>query len=193
MLLNYTGKVNYSDGLSIKNGVVRYTEWEAIRNMIRIANKADLADIVAIYNESIPGRLATADTHEIPVESRFAWFAEHQGQRPLWVHEKESEIAGWLSLQNFYNRPAYQATVEISIYVKNTFKQQGIAKNLMAHALDSCPTLNITTVLGYIFGHNVPSINLFSRFGFKKWGHLPEVAQLDGLQKDVVIYGLKIS
>lgn len=160
--------------------------------MIRIAKKEDLLEIVAIYNESIPERMATADTNEITIESRFAWFDEHQDQRPLWVYEKDHDIAGWLSLQNFYGRPAYQATVEMSTYVKTKFKRQGIAKNLLSYALKECPKLNITTVLGFIFGHNAPSINLFSSFGFQQWGYLPKIAQLDGLEKDLAIYGLRI-
>lgn len=160
--------------------------------MIRIAKKEDLPEIIAIYNESIPERMATADTNEITIESRLVWFNEHKDQRPLWVYEKNHKIAGWLSLQNFYGRPAYQATVEMSIYVKTEFKQQGIAKNLLLHAIQQCPKLKIKTILGFIFGHNTPSINLFTRFGFQQWGYLPKIAQLDGLEKDLAIYGLKV-
>lgn len=160
--------------------------------MIRIAKRNDLPEIVAIYNESIPDKMATADTNEISIESRLIWFNEHKDQRPLWVYEKNDEIAGWLSLQNFYGRPAYQSTVEMSVYVKNKFKHQGIAKNLISYALHECPKLNITTVLGFIFGHNEPSINLFSNFGFLRWGYLPKIACLDGIEKDLAIYGLRI-
>jgi len=161
--------------------------------MIRIAKKEDLASIVAIYNESIPEKMATADIKEITVESRLSWFDAHSDQRPLWVYEKFQEIAGWLGFQNFNDRPAYKATVVASLYIGNKFKRQGIAKDLFTHAIKECPKLNITTILGYIFCHNTPSINLVLNLGFQKWGHLPGVAQLDGLEKDVGIYGLKIS
>ncbi len=160
--------------------------------MIRIAKKEDLSEIINIYNESIPDRMATADTNEITTESRLEWFDEHQGQRPLWVYEENREIMGWLSLQNFYGRPAYQATAEISVYVKPKFKNKGIAKNLLSYALKECPKLNITTLIGFIFGHNAPSINLFSKFGFQQWGYLPKIARLDDLEKDLAIYGLRI-
>jgi phosphinothricin acetyltransferase len=53
---------------------------------IRDASEADLPAIVAIYNAAIPGRMATADTEPVSVESRRAWFAEHApDSRPLWV------------------------------------------------------------------------------------------------------------
>ena len=57
---------------------------------IRDAARDDLPAIVAIYNASIPGRLATADTEPVTVASREAWFAEHaQGAYPLWVAETD--------------------------------------------------------------------------------------------------------
>jgi hypothetical protein len=74
---------------------------------IRDAMAADLPAIVEIYNAAIPGRLATADTTPVSVESRRAWFAEHSPQhRPLWVADTGGAVVGWLSFQSFYGRPA---------------------------------------------------------------------------------------
>jgi phosphinothricin acetyltransferase len=47
-------------------------------------------------------------------------------------------------------------------------------------------------LLGFIFGHNEPSLKLFERFGFEKWGHLPSVAELDGIERDLVIVGKRV-
>ena len=88
--------------------------------VIRDAVARDLPGIVGIYNEAIPGRMATADTVAITVESRRVWFNEHgPRERPLWVVEEGGALVGWLSFQSFYGRPAYRATAEISIYVAN--------------------------------------------------------------------------
>ncbi|MDM8332818.1 hypothetical protein QUW45_09125 [Limosilactobacillus pontis] len=43
--------------------------------------------------------------------------------------------------------------------------------------------------MAYIFGHNQPSLKLFKRFDFRQWGFLPRVAELDGVQRDLVIMG----
>ncbi len=48
------------------------------------------------------------------------------------------------------------------------------------------------TLLGFIFGHNTASLALFARFGFARWGELPRVAALDGIERDLVIVGLRI-
>lgn len=48
---------------------------------IRHACYADLPAIVAIYNASIPGRQATADTEPVTVAAREAWFHDHNPAR----------------------------------------------------------------------------------------------------------------
>jgi L-amino acid N-acyltransferase YncA len=160
---------------------------------IRHANETDLSTIVAIYNAAIPSRLATADLEPVSLESRRAWFqGRSPGLRPLWVIEQEGVIAGWLSFQSFYGRPAYHATAEISVYIAPPFHQRGLGKQLLATAIHESPNLGLKTLLGFIFAHNQPSLKLFQSLGFEKWGHLPQVAELDGIERDLVIMGLRI-
>ena len=158
--------------------------------MIREATSDDLEQIVAIYNTSIPGRLATADLNLISVNSRRSWLLEHRASHhPLWVYENEGKVVGWLSLSTFYQRAAWDATAEISVYVNPSHQKQGIAAKLVAEAVSRAPTLGLTSILALIFGHNQPSLNLFRRFGFEDWGQLPRVCELDGIKRDVMILG----
>lgn len=161
--------------------------------VIRHAAGADLPAIVAIYNASIPGRLATADTAPVSVEERREWFATFDaGRRPLWVAESGGEIAGWLGLRSFYGRPAYHRTVEAAVYVAPAFRRRGIACRLLAHAIDAAPRCGIATLLAFVFGHNDASLTLFREKGFADWGRLPRVAELDGVERDVVILGRRL-
>ena len=157
--------------------------------VIRDALERDLPEIVDIYNVAIPGRLATADTEPVTVESRRAWFAEHDATRPLWIATIDSTIAGWLSFQSFYGRPAYHATAEVSVYVSPDRQRQGIGRALLANAADAAPRLALKTLLGFIFGHNEPSLRLFGKLGFQRWALLPRVAELDGIERDLLIVG----
>jgi phosphinothricin acetyltransferase len=162
---------------------------------VRHALAADLPRIVAIYNASIPGRMATADTDPVTVEAREGWFREFDpGRRPLWVATEAGGdgIAGWLSVRSFYGRPAYAATVELGVYVDPAAWRRGVAGELMRHALDAVPALGIRNLLGFVFAHNTPSLALFGRFGFGRWGLLPRVAELDGVERDVAILGLRL-
>ncbi len=156
----------------------------------RIARREDLQQIVAIYNATIPSRVVTADFEPVSVPSRERWFEEHSPDfRPLWVVEVEGQIAGWLSFSSFYGRPAYDRTAELSVYVHADFRKRGIASYLLVQALGQAPGLGIDTLLGFIFAHNLTSLALFEKFGFARWGELPKVALLDGVERDLVIVG----
>jgi L-amino acid N-acyltransferase YncA len=158
--------------------------------IIRDATEADLPTIVAIYNAAIPGRMATADTEPVSVDSRMPWFREHTAtHRPLWVALRDESIVGWLSFQSFYGRPAYHATSEVSVYVSPGHQRTGVGRALLAKAIDTGPQLGLTTLLGFIFGHNEPSLRLFRDLGFEQWASLPRVAELDGIERDLVIVG----
>jgi len=161
---------------------------------IRHAHEADLAAIVAIYNAAIPGRLATADTEPVGVAERREWFAAFSAaSRPIWVAEAGGRIAGWLGMRSFYGRPAYHRTVEIAVYVAPELHRQGIAAALLRHATRVAPALDIATLLAFVFGHNDASLALFRNAGFTDWGTLPRIAELDGIERDLLILGRRLT
>lgn len=161
---------------------------------IRHAVEEDLPRIVEIYNASIPGRLATADTDPVTVESRIGWFSSHTpNKHPIWVLERnEDGIIGWISLRAFYGRPAYYATAEVSVYLDPKHAGKGHARYLLEEMQTACPQMGVHNLLAFVFGHNDPSLRVFERVGFEKWGHFPAVADLDGTWRDLVILGKKL-
>ena len=159
----------------------------------RIARPGDLAQIVEIYNSTVASRMVTADLEPVSVESRRAWLEQHVPHaRPLWVVDRGAQIDGWLSLSDFYGRPAYYRTAEVSVYVRDGARRSGIGAYLLSQAIAQAPALNIDTLIGFIFGHNEPSLALFRRFGFSVWGELPRVCVLDGIERDVIIVGQRV-
>ena len=153
----------------------------------RIATHEDLEQIVDIYNSTIASRMVTADTEPASIESRVAWFNEHDpASRPLWVCEDKGRIQAWLSFSSFYGRPAYRKTAEISVYVHAAHRKQGIGSYLVKSAITYAPNIDIDTLLGFIFGHSMRRLALFERLGFSRWGLLPKVALLDGVERDLV-------
>jgi len=160
---------------------------------IRDATEADLPAIIAIYNATIAGRIAIADTERVSVESRYDWFHEHNpSARPLWVDVDDEVVAGWLSFQSFYGRPAYHATAELSVYVASDCQRKGIGNALLTKAIEHAPRLGLKTLLGFIFAHNDASLRLFEKLGFQHWGVLPRVAELDGVECDLIIVGRSV-
>lgn len=160
----------------------------------RDAVTGDLPVIVAIYNSTIAGRMVTADTEPVTVESRKEWFEEHLPQtHPLWmVSNDEGEIVGWVSFQKFYGRPAYDATAEISIYLDEKQRGKGYGKEILQHCIEKAPGYNFKTLLGFIFSHNVPSMQLFKQLGFEEWGTFPNIAVLDGVERSLSILGKRV-
>ncbi len=161
--------------------------------MIRIAVEADLPAIVGIYNAAVPGRMATADIEPVTVASRQAWFAEHTpDHHPLWVDERDGDVAGWLSLGAFYSRPAWDITAEVSVYVAPAHRRQGVAAGLLERAIGEAPSLGLRALVGIIFAHNEPSLALFRWFGFERWAFMPRVTELDEVERDVVFVGRRV-
>ena len=157
------------------------------------ARPDDLQEIVAIYNSTIESRMVTADLEPVSVESWKPWFNEHNpGKRPLWVVKNNKETIGWVSFQNFYGRPAYDATAEISIYLHSSHRGKGLGKQVLCHSINECEKFGIKTLLGYIFAHNEPSLVLFFKAGFQEWAHLPNIANLDGTERSLKILGKRI-
>jgi L-amino acid N-acyltransferase YncA len=161
--------------------------------IFRDATLADLPKIVSIYNTTIASRMVTADTQEVTVESRKKWFDEHSpDRRPLWMVSVDGNEIGWVSFQSFYGRPAYNATVEISIYLDPIARGKGYGKSILDEAMKRCAPLGIKTLLGFIFAHNEPSLKLFRNAGFTEWANLPNIAVLDDVERSLIILGNRL-
>ena len=165
----------------------------------RLATLADLPTIVAIYNSTVASREVTADTEPVSVESRLDWFNEHApARRPLWVIESAEDasaqpaVLGWISYSNFYGRPAYSGTAEVSIYIAEAWRGKGVGRYCLEQAMAFAPEIKVHTLLGFIFGHNPPSLGLFRKYGFETWAKLPRVANLDGVERDLIILGKRV-
>jgi L-amino acid N-acyltransferase YncA len=154
-----------------------------------------LPAIVAIYNATIPSRMVTADLEPVTVEARRSWFDAHQNpKRPLWVLcDPSGAVCAWISFDTFYARAAYDGTAMIAIYVAPEHRRRGLGRHLLLQAVSRAPALGLHTLLGYIFGHNEPSLKLFAAHGFERWGHFPRVAVLDGIERDLVIVGRRLA
>lgn len=169
----------------------------------RLARRDDLPVIVDIYNSTVASREVTADTEPVSVASREAWFNEHTPERrPLWtLHEVDDSadtssdpaVIGWMSYSNFYGRPAYSGTAELSIYIAEEWRGKGLGKYCLEQAIAFAPEIKVHTLLGFIFGHNAPSLALFRNFGFETWANFPRVANLDGIERDLIILGRRVT
>jgi L-amino acid N-acyltransferase YncA len=160
----------------------------------RIFTQEDQARIVEIYNHAVDEKFATADTKHITIESRENWFSLHSPDSyPIFVAENEKDMTGWCSLSPYRpGRMALRSVAEISYYVHKAYRKQGIANSLIKHALNSAVELDFKNLISILLDVNKPSIYLLEKFGFEKWGHLPDIALIDGVVCGQFIYGKKL-
>ena len=71
----------------------------------------------------------------------------------------------------------------------DALRAKGVIWMPLEQAIAHSPSINADRLIGFVFGHNLPSLQLFAKFGFARWGELPGVARLDGVERDVIILG----
>ncbi|NNE36861.1 MAG: N-acetyltransferase [Gammaproteobacteria bacterium] len=162
---------------------------------IRTAKIEDLEKIVEIYNLSILAGYKTADTNIFSVEQRSDWFYSHSPDKfPIYVAVEDDEIVGYSSLSAYREgRGAFSRTREVSFYIDSAYQGKNIGTELLRHAINRCPALDIKNLVAMLIEGNEASISLLEKFGFQKWGHLPDIAEFDGKNTGQLYYGLQIS
>ena len=180
--------------------------------IVQRAQENDLADILAIYNQSVAGKQATANLNPVTITERVDWFNEHinNTKRPIYVVKAiltatqdigqattqirkqknfTSSIVAWGSFSDLYARPAYHISSEISIYLHQDYHGKGLGGLLVRWMLTQAFSLGIRNVVALIFAHNLPSLSLFTKLGFTQWGYMPQVCDMQGFIADVVMLG----
>lgn len=157
---------------------------------LRDACESDLEAIRAIYNESIPKRIATADLEPQTAEARRAWFLHRDhARRPVLVAVDAVGVCAWGAFTNFKDRAAYAPTAEISVYVADRAAGRGVGRAMLDALLERAPACGIDRILAICFAHNEPSLRLFRSRGFIEWGTFPDACVMDGVRRSVVILG----
>lgn len=143
---------------------------------IRPAEKNDLPQILAIYNDVILHTTAVYDYEPHTLDMRTAWFNTKKEQGfPVFVAEEDGKILGLSSIGPFRAWAAYKFSVENSIYVAAEARGKGIAKRLMPPIIEAARQLGMHTILAGIDASNEASIQLHRHFGFEEVAHFKQV------------------
>lgn len=159
--------------------------------IIRFAKPEDLPQIVEIINQATRVGNANAFHKELESEEKRAWLEAHdEDHYPLYVLEWEGKVIAWASLSPYRGRrAALRKVAEISYYVDYVYHGQGIGKQLMKHAIADCERLGFEHLVALLIEINTASIRLLEKFGFERWGFLPDVVELKDTTCGHLIYG----
>jgi len=161
---------------------------------IRLSEIKDLEALVEIYNQAIITHKSTADTETFTVNERMGWFNDHQcDEYPLYVYEVDDKVVGYVYFTGYRpGRKAMRHTAEVSYYIHKDYQRKGIGSEMLEFALVKAKELNFESLLAILLSVNIGSIKLLEKFGFEKWGCLPDIADFNGEKCSHLYYGLKI-
>ncbi len=165
-----------------------------MQHNIRLAQPTDIPGILEIYNDAILNTTAVYTYEARPLEWMEQWFIEKQDKElPVFVAEFAGRVAGYTSYGPFRPWPAYQYSVEHSIYVNKDFRRQGIAKKLLRVLIDKAEASGLHTIVAGIDSENTVSIGLHQEFGFREAGMLAQVGYKFGRWLDLQFMQLILS
>ena len=165
----------------------------------RNALDSDLLRVVEIYNYAVATRMCSCDLDPTTPEARKPSFQAHTSDhRPFWVAEDPARpdqgAIGYLGFFHFMNeRPGYFITADLAVYLHPEYQGKGLGTYLLSQAIEQAPSLGIETLTATIFASNGASIRLFEKMKFERWGFMPRVARLEGIEKDLVLVGRRLT
>ena len=151
--------------------------------MIRDLNDEDAKTVLEIYRAGIDSGEATFET-EAP--DWCGWQAKFHPFCRL-VYEDSGEVCGWAALAPVSARHCYRGVAEISIYIAEARRGQGIGGALMGALVECSEAQGIWTLYSSIFPENQATLKLHLRHGFREVGIRERIAQQRGRWRDTLI------
>jgi len=153
----------------------------------RAARLDDLPRLTEIYNHYVLHSPATFDLEPKTVDQRREWLAQfaETGRYRLLVAEEDGVILGYAGTMRWRPKPAYDTTVETSIYCAPESVGRGVGGNLYAALFDAIAGENIHRIVAGYVPPNPASAALHERFGFRPVGTFSEVGYKFGRYRDV--------
>jgi L-amino acid N-acyltransferase YncA len=143
--------------------------------MIRPVKIKDAKEILEIYNYYVANTVVTFDLKVLSLEVFKEKIETIIRDYPFIVFQENNEILGYAYGSRFRPKPAYNNTVETTVYVKNGAHGKQIGSKLYDELLKLLKKEKFHIVLGVLTLPNEASVKLHEKFGFKKVAHLKEV------------------
>lgn len=153
----------------------------------RLARLEDAEAIRQIYNLEVSTSTVTFDLVPRTLEEQVTWLQARSGAHVVIVAEDGDEVVGFASLSPFRDRPAYNSTVESSVYVRSDQRGRGVGSLLIGDLVDLAAQHGFHTAIARIVGGHEASIGLHRAAGFTEVGVEREVGRKFGTWLDVVV------
>lgn len=156
----------------------------------RAARADDLEQLTAIYNHYVRSSPATFDIDPFSVEQRRDWFSHYAAVGPhrLLVAEARGGVVGYAGSSQFRPKPAYDTTVEVTVYCAAEATGRGIGTLLYDALFEALAGEDLHMAVAGITVPNPASVELHRRFGFVLAGVMHGIGLKFGRYWDVGWY-----
>ncbi|WP_371579592.1 N-acetyltransferase family protein [Streptomyces sp. NBC_01314] len=165
---------------------------ESVEVQVRPGVETDLAALTDIYNHYVLETPLTFDTAVFTPEERRPWFLSHPEDGPhrlmVAVDTGSQRILGYATSSAFRVKPAYDTSVEVSVYLAPDAGGQGVGTLLYKALFEALADEDIHRAYAGIAQPNEASTRLHERFGFRYVGTYREVGRKFGRYWDVAWY-----
>ena len=150
---------------------------------IRDLRPGDWPEVARIYAQGIETGNATFET---AIPSWEEWDAAHLAEHRF-VAEVDGRVVGWIALGPVSDRECYSGVAEVTAYVAENARGQGVGATLAQQLVASSEARDIWTLQTSVFPENEPSLTLLKRHGFREVGVRERIGQLNGVWRDTVL------
>jgi L-amino acid N-acyltransferase YncA/DNA-binding transcriptional ArsR family regulator len=149
----------------------------------RPVTEADMASVLAIYEEGLATRNATFET-KLPTakQLRAKWIPNM-----AWVAELDRRVVGWTAVMRVSGRDCYAGLGETSVYVTEAARGRGVGKVLLFTQVTEADKAGVWTLQTSIFPENRASLALHHSAGYRTLAVRTRIGQLDGVWRDTVL------
>jgi phosphinothricin acetyltransferase len=150
--------------------------------LIENASHAHYEAINRIYGHHAVAGFATFDEQPPSLDERKAWFEqfEHAGLHQLLVANEGDEALGFASSQSYRTHPAFERTVEFSVYLHPEATGRGLGRALYDDLISRVAAAGATSVLSGVALPNDASVALHRSCGFREVGTFLNYAEKCG-------------
>jgi L-amino acid N-acyltransferase YncA len=114
------------------------------------------------------------------------WDESHLSASRLVARDKQ-KVLGWAALSPVSRRTVYAGVAEVSIYVAESARGNGVGSELMSNLISNSEAVGIWTLQAGIFPENTASLQLHKNAGFREVGLRVRLGCLRGQWRDVVL------
>lgn len=144
----------------------------------------DWEQVRSIYLEGIEAGNSTFETEAPSWEQ---WDQAHLQFARLVMRDGE-KVLGWAALSPASKRNVYRGVAELTVYVTESARGQGIGRALLDALIDESERNGIWTLQASIFPENTASAKLHLRCGFREVGRRERIATLNGIWRDTLLF-----